>query len=314
MTGDPLRFEVAAEEAGEAVLSLLGERLFDATSAGLRDLIEDGEVLLNGRRCGPRQAVAAGDALEVWTEGLERIAPARLPGLEPLHQEPDLLVVAKPPGVSVECERGQDDRPLRAGLLHLLGQLGRAGDRPRPAHRLDKDTSGALMVATTRQGLVALTAQLEAHTVEKTYLALVSGVPREERGQVEVPLPGVRGEVPRPALTRWEVVERFRRHALVRAWPVTGRPHQVRLHMQAIGHPLLVDPQHGGGQELLLSKIKRGYRGRRDQPERPLIARLTLHAQAVAFDCPGDGRRVRVEAPLPDDMQVALRQLRKWDT
>lgn len=270
-------------------------------------------MLLNGRRCGPRQTLAAGDVLEVWTDVLERIAPARLSGLGALHAERDLLVVLKPAGVAVECERGQDDRPFRAGLLHLLRELGRAGDRPRPAHRLDKDTSGALLVATTRAGLTALTAQLEAHTVEKTYLALVTGVPRAERGEVDQPLLGARGEEPRPALTRWEVVERFRRHALVRAWPVTGRPHQIRLHMQAIGHPLLVDPQHGGGTELLLSRIKRGYRGRRDEPERPLIARLTLHAQAVGFDSPADGRRVTVEAPLPDDFQVALRQLRKWD-
>lgn len=310
---EQLRFQVDAHEAGEAVLSFLGERLVDATTSGLRELIEDGLVHLNGQRCGARQALSSGDVLEVWTEGLERIAPARLAGLELLHAERDLVVVMKPAGVAVESERGQDDRPLRAGLLHLLRGLGRAGERPRPAHRLDKDTSGALLVATSRAGLQSLTAQLEAHTVEKAYLALVLGVPREERGEVDRPLPGVRGEEPRAALTRWEVVERFKRHALLRAFPVTGRPHQVRLHLQALGYPLAVDPQHGGGESLLLSKLKRRYRARPDQPERPLIARLTLHAAAVSFDSPEGAGRVRVEAPLPDDLEVALRQLRRWD-
>lgn len=319
MTGrvdeETLTFEVEPHEAGEPLLSLLGERLPEATTASLRELIDAGEVLLNGRRCGPRQALAAGDAVELrGLDLLERVAPERLAGLELLHAERDLLVVAKPAGVSVETERGQDDRPFRAGLLHLLRQLGRAGERPRVAHRLDKETSGALIVATTRHGLTEITRQLESHTLEKTYLALVLGVPRDDEGVVELPLHTSRSDEPQPATTRWRVVERFRRHALVEARPVTGRLHQVRIHLATLGHPLLVDPEHGGGQALYLSRLKgRGYRRPKDHEERPIIDRLTLHARSVRFASPADGTPTTVEAPLPRDLEVALRQLRRWD-
>ena len=157
--------------------------------------------------------------------------------------------------------------------------------------------------------------------VQKDYLALVTGVVLRDAGEIDRPLEDAGAPASRrgpktlvEAHTRWEVVERFQTHTLLRCHPLTGRQHQIRQHLAAVGHPLAVDPQYGGAAQLLLSKIKRGYRAPSKGEERPLLARLSLHAHRIVFASPASGQPVEVVAPLPDDLEVALRQLRKWDT
>lgn len=315
-----LSFVVGPGEAGQTVLAALAERLPDVPTAHLRHLVQDGGVVLNGQRCGPGQALGEGDRLEVEADDLERIEPAPLPGFAVLHEDAQVLACLKPAGVAVEAERGDDERPFKAAILHhlLAGADGRPPPRPRVVHRLDKDTTGVVLVAKTKEALADLTRQLEERRVHKDYLALVLGAVKQDQGEVDLPLPDPtaprRGGAPRlEARTRWEVVERFHTHTLLRCHPVTGRQHQIRQHLAAAGHPLAVDPLYGGGAALLLSKVKRGYRPKAQGEERPLLGRLSLHAERIVFRSPATGEAVEVVAPLPEDLEVTLRQLRKWD-
>jgi 23S rRNA-/tRNA-specific pseudouridylate synthase len=166
----------------------------------------------------------------------------------------------------------------------------------------------------------ALTAQFEGREVEKEYLALVRGLPLDDEGEIDLPIgSGGRtgkmrtgGRDAKPAQTRWTVVERFSELAFLRVAPRTGRQHQIRVHLEAIGYPLAVDTVYGGEAGLLLSSVKRGYRRKSEKPETPLIGRLSLHASRIVFRSPARVEKVTVEAPLPHDLEVTLKQLRKW--
>lgn len=316
-----LALEVEAHEAGQTALAFLSEQLPDVPTASLRHLIQDGGVTLNGRTCGPGQALAAGDVLELDPDDLDRIEPARLEGFAVLYEDEHVLACMKPAGVAVEAERGDEALPFKAAILHHFAQArpDERPPRPRVVHRLDKDTTGVVLVAKTKLGLSELTRQLEERRMTKEYLALVTGRVHQDAGEIDLPLPdpAAVGRGPRPMLearTEWHVVERFHTHTLLRCHPVTGRQHQIRQHLASAGHPLAVDPQYGGRPALLLSSIKRGYRPKGQSEERPLLGRLSLHAHRIVFTSPATGEPVEVVAPVPDDLEVTLRQLRKWDT
>jgi RluA family pseudouridine synthase len=310
---DSLALEVAPAEAGLTAMAVLADALPDVRTADLRRLFKLDGVTRAGRPCGEGQTLAAGDRLEAELTGLPRIAPAPLPGFEVLARVGDVLACDKPAGAISE------DTPLRAAVLHALEQRGEPRARPRVAHRLDRYTSGILLVALSRAALQRLTAAFEARAVEKEYQALVAGVPRQDAGRVDAPLRVVgRGKRPvvidpaqgKPAATRWEVAERFGRHTLLRAWPETGRMHQVRVHLASEGWPIVCDAIYGRKDPLLLSQLKRGkYQPRRGQEEKPLLDRLALHAARLALESEG----LAVESPLATDLELALKRLRKYD-
>lgn len=316
--------EVLPSEAGRTVLSVLGDLLPDVRSADLRELCLLKSVTRDGLLCGAGEALAAGARLELESaEPLPTIRPAKLKGFELLHLEEDLLVCAKPAGIAIEGDReaSGEDLPLRAAVLHALRQAGRDPlPRPRFVHRLDKDTSGALLVALNHATMQSLTAQLagEAESkVEKSYLALVQGRLSEAEGRVEAPLSVNSGKRKAPvrtdeegkvARTRFERIDVLGRFTWVRLWPETGRTHQLRVHMAHLGHPIVCDRHYGSSAPLLLSKLKRGYVPSRRE-ERPLLARLALHAERIRFS--GPQGPLEIEAPLPKDLKVTLKQLRK---
>ncbi len=241
--------------------------------------------------------------------------PGRSPIPDILHCDDALVVVNKPPGVLSTPGRGASD-DVRT-LLRGQGGIG-PDETLRVVHRLDAEASGVLVFARTLAAQRALVEQFANRSVEKTYLVLVSGyVPGP--GDVDLALTfdrrrnRVRAHPTRgkPSLTRFRLAQRLPGNTLLECQLVTGRKHQIRAHMAAIGYPLTVDPLYGGGDAVLLSNYKPDYRPSARRPERPLIDRLTLHAARIAFDHPVSGVRVRFAAPLPKDFQATIRQLER---
>jgi RluA family pseudouridine synthase len=240
-----------------------------------------------------------------------------------LHRDGHLLAIDKPAGLASTRDRWDPETPSVVDVVReqLERETGEAWPL-RTVHRIDKDTSGVLLLARTSAAGRSLGRQFRTREVEKRYLALVAGAPREPEGVVDARLdhdprrPGAmrvvkhRGKV---SVTRWETVERYRGFALLLVRPETGRTHQIRVHLAHAGMPLAIDPLYGGARErILLSELKRGYVPSGRKPEAPLIARLTLHASRIGFAHPATGERIEVEAPLPKDLRLVLRDLERY--
>ncbi|HWB53155.1 MAG TPA: RluA family pseudouridine synthase [Tepidisphaeraceae bacterium] len=239
--------------------------------------------------------------------------------LEIIYQDADCVAINKPAGLASIPGRGETSSVLQQLAEQLnLPWSGSADPRLRVVHRLDKETSGVLLMAKNLPTQRLLSEQFQNGKVQKEYLALVAGRPSADAGTINAPLgphPTSRDRMAvrkdgKQALTEWKVEERFRRFALVRCFPRTGRTHQIRVHLQSIGLPLAVDPLYHPNKGLFLSSFKRDYRPTRGEDERPLIARLTLHAERLTFDHPSTGKAM-IEAPLPKDFRATLNQLRR---
>jgi 23S rRNA pseudouridine1911/1915/1917 synthase len=255
-------------------------------------------------------------------------------GLPPIvHEDASLLAFDKPSGLLVAPDRWDKSRANLMGLVHDALGKGVAN-----VHRLDADTSGVLLCAKTKPALDFLSGQFQSKTARKRYHALVAvlpperamkvvALPREADGrlpaefQVDLALgedetqPGrmrvFRRRGGKPSTTVFRVIEQFGRFAFVEASPLTGRTHQIRVHLAAAGAPVLNDPFYGDPEAVLrLSDLKRGYKGRAD--EKPLIARMALHASELIVNHPETREEVCIRAPLPDVFEVALKYLRKF--
>lgn len=239
---------------------------------------------------------------------------ARTPRLEVLHEDDHLIAFAKPAGLLVVPDRWDHGRIDLMSLVHA--QFSPSWYN---VHRLDRDTSGVLLCAKTAAALRALSEQFESGQVEKRYLALVKPAPVTDSGTIDVPLApesrragrmhaSTRGKT---AVTRFVVQERWRHgFALVEASPLTGRQHQVRVHLAHLGSPVVADPLYGDGRPLRLSELKAGYKGDRRE-ERPLLARQALHAHRLTIIHPASAQPLAIAAPLPIDLAVALDSLRR---
>jgi 23S rRNA pseudouridine955/2504/2580 synthase/23S rRNA pseudouridine1911/1915/1917 synthase len=240
--------------------------------------------------------------------------------LEILFRDHNLVAVFKPAGVATIPGRGESDSILeQLGRQLNLPSAGEADPRVRVVHRLDKDTSGVLLFALNRAAQQHVSHQFQNNTVEKEYLALVRGRPAEKEGVIDAPLAphptsakrmAVVKRGGRPARTQWRVEESFRGFTLIRCFPKTGKTHQIRVHLAHIALPLAIDPLYGSSQPILLSQFKRDYRPTRGETERPLIARLTLHAEKLRLTNL-DGQPIEIVAPPPKDFRATLNQLRR---
>ena len=296
--GEPRRVRVASDRDGERLDRLVQSAWPDISRSHGAALIRDGRVTLNGAPAKPSSAVRTGDAVEVIEGPPVAIEPtAQDIPVAIVYEDAFVAVVDKPAGLSVHPGPGHPDRTLVNALLGAMPGLSSLGGSERPGivHRLDKDTSGLLAVAKTDAAHRSLTAQLKRRVVGKTYLALVTGAVSRDEGEVAEPIarhPRRRQRMAvvaggRDALTRYRVVERFSGVTLIEASPVTGRTHQIRVHMAWLGHPLVGDPVYG----------KRS----------PLVERHFLHAARLAFWLPLDERERReFESPLPPDLRRAL--------
>lgn len=248
----------------------------------------------------------------------------RPPDLNVLFEDPRLIAVAKPANLATIPGRGETDSVLQM-LSRQIGLpcSGTADPRLRLVHRLDKGTSGVLLFAKDIAVQRHLSHQFQNNQIQKEYLALVAGKPDRDEGRIEsaiAPHPTSRDRMAitkhgRPAVTLWKTERRMRRFTLLRCFPKTGRTHQIRVHLKSIGLPLAVDPLYnpprpGAPGGIFLSYHKRDYRPTAGQEERPLISRLTLHADQISFTHP-DGQTIAVQCPLPKDFRAAVAQLSK---
>lgn len=291
--------------------ALEGERLDRAlalitgwTRSAVQHLVDDGLVLVAGERVGKSRRLAAGDVVEL----LAAPEVKELPGPEPVavdvrYADDDVIVVSKPAGLVVHPGVGHAHGTLVHGLLARYPELSDVGDPTRPGivHRLDRDTSGLLVVARSRHGHDALVSDLASRTVDRRYLALVHGHPDPPRGVVDAPIGRSRRhrtrmavrELGRDARTAFEARSTWSepRVSLLECRLETGRTHQIRVHLAAIGHPVAGDSAYGGsrGQVAL---------------ERPF-----LHAHALGFRHPSSGQDLHFEDPLPPELDSVLATL-----
>ncbi|HVD15593.1 MAG TPA: RluA family pseudouridine synthase [Actinomycetota bacterium] len=300
---------------GRAPADSAGRRL-DEVLAGLAGVsravvarwVEDGRVLVDGRSRPKSHRLRGGETL-AWDPPPAAPAgpPAPEAGLEPMvrYEDDQLLVVAKPAGLVVHPAPGHPAGTLVNALLGRAGTLSAAGgtDRPGIVHRLDRDTSGLLVVAKDDATHLALVRELAAHRIERRYLALAQGHLAAEAGRVDAPI----GRHPRDrkrmavvaggrrAVTHWRVRERLPAADLVEASLETGRTHQIRVHLAHLRHPVAGDLTYGADPRLAA---------------RLGLDRPFLHAWRLALDHPADGRRIELTEPLPDDLEAALGRLR----
>ena len=295
--------------AGLRLDQALQQLLPDYSRSRLQTWIKDKRVTLDGECVAPKQAVWGGGKVRVEPE----LHPSETPyaaeeiALDIVYEDDALLVVNKPAGLVVHPGSGNWQGTMLNALLHHAPQLAcipRAGI----VHRLDKDTSGLLVVAKTLTAQTDLVRQLQARSVKRDYLAVVQGLVARD-GKVDAPLgrhPSQRVKMAivhngKPAVTHYTVLEQYQRHSLIRCSLETGRTHQIRVHMLSIGHPLVADPVYGGRPlntpPLLQETIKN-------------LGRQALHAERLGLIHPVSGEAMEWWADLPEDMAALLEVLR----
>ncbi|HUY84779.1 MAG TPA: 23S rRNA pseudouridine(1911/1915/1917) synthase RluD [Steroidobacteraceae bacterium] len=305
--------DIPADLAGERLDRALARLLPQHSRSRIRAWIDAGEVLRAGRRCRPSETVERGDRIRV------RAAPAPTGqaaveaepiALNVVHRDAAFLVIDKPAGLVVHPGAGNPRHTLQNALLALDGALARIA-RAGIVHRLDKDTSGLLVVARTPAAHTALTRQIAEHSVTREYLAICRGIPTAG-GTIDRPIGrhrvdrvrmAVRADG-RRAVTHYRVLERFRAHALLGVRLETGRTHQIRLHLSNQHHPIVGDPLYGGrlqrprGASEALAAALKGFE------------RQALHATRLSFAHPRTGRMLQFESAPPEDFAHLLAALR----
>jgi 23S rRNA pseudouridine1911/1915/1917 synthase len=289
---------VSAADVGLRLDAFVTARGAAPSRSAAQRLIEAGAVLVDGVARAKNHRVAAGERVSVAQPepGAEEGEP--MPELEVVYEDDELLVVDKPAGLVTHPAPGHSG-PTLAGALAGRAAGGRDPGRAGIVHRLDRDTSGLLVVAKTEAAHAALQAQLRARAVRREYLALVAGQPEAESGTIDAPIGrdrarrtvvSTRSDRPRRAVTRFEVLERLPDTALLRVRLETGRTHQIRAHLAAIGHPVCGDPQYGG----------------RACGRRLGLGRQFLHAATLMFKHPSTGELMHCESKPPVELRRAL--------
>ena len=298
------RLTLTADRPGERADALLARLVPDLTRSAAQKLLERGAVTLNGGPARKNDRPAPGDVLEVVLPDPEPIdlVPQDIP-LDVVYEDGDVIVVNKPVGLVVHPAPGHPDGTLVNALLYHCGTSlsGINGElRPGIVHRIDRDTSGLIIAAKNDRAHLALAAQLQDHSLARTYEAVAVGGLRKDSGTVDAPIgrhPVDRKKMAvdrkngREAITHWTVLARYPGYTHVECRLETGRTHQIRVHLASIGHPLLGDTVYGAKKPV------------------PGLAGQCLHARRLRFVHPSTGEPVELECPLPEWFQDVLRKI-----
>ncbi len=304
------RFVAAAEDAGRRLDVFLVARFPELSRTRLQELIDQGRVRVNGRVARRAHRVASGETVEIEVVPRPPLeaAPEDIP-LEILYEDEDLVVVNKPAGMVVHAGAGASRGTLVNALLHRFGKLSAVGGALRPGivHRLDRGTSGVLVVARNDSAHRALAEAFRRRQVRKTYLALLHGRFERDSGTIGLPIARdlrrrarmtARRREGREARTDWRVLARLDAFTLVEIALHTGRTHQIRAHFSALGLPVVGDALYGAPRQL-----------RAGRQLLPPLGRNFLHAARIAFTHPRRGELVEIRAPLPVELRSCLQQL-----
>jgi 23S rRNA pseudouridine1911/1915/1917 synthase len=308
-----LSLRVDATEAGSRIDRLLGRVLAPRWSRSyVAALVAEGSITVDGRAIRPSFRVAPGQLIEGdLGQPADSLPRAEAMALHLLHVDDSLIVVDKPAGLIIHPGSGARNGTLVNGLLDRFPELAAVGraDRPGIVHRLDRDTTGVLVVARTNPAARSLVNQFKRKTVDKQYAAIVWGEPPFDSDWIDLPLgphprrPALRAVVPeggQPASTFYRVERRLGRLSVVTAQPRTGRTHQIRVHLEHLGFPIVGDSTYGRSAQAAYARWVEQLR--RDGLRVPVLSRQALHARRLGIDHPETGERVAFESPLPPDM------------
>ena len=305
---DPVRLRAEPPDAGKRLDQVVHERLGQFSRSRIQQWIRDGRVVVNGARGRPSRLVRAGELIDIEPAEAPPLhaIPEDIP-LRVLYEDSDLVAIDKPAGMVVHAGAGVHSGTLVNALLHRFDALSGVGGALRPGivHRLDRFTSGVLLVAKNDTAHQRLAEQFSGRQVEKTYLTLVHGRVKQDAGRIDRPIsrdPGHRTRMTarlgegRAAWSEYRALTRFERFTLLEVRIGTGRTHQIRVHLSGLGHPVVGDALYGAP-----AKVE-------GMPE---LGRYFLHAHRIRFRLPSTGEEIAVVSPLPPELEDWLEELKR---
>ena len=309
-----LHLSVSADNEGERLDAFLASHIEGWSRARLQRLIEEADVLVNGHAVKSSYKLHLNDEIEVelTPPPSTSFAPENIP-LDVVYEDDELIVVNKPAGIVVHPAAGVMSGTLANALAFHFQQLSKSGGAVRPGivHRLDKGTSGLMVVAKTESAHENLADQFRDREIFKSYMALVHGQVEKRTGQIDQPIGRDRGNRTRmavvrggrPSLSIYRVRKRFERFTLLNVELKTGRTHQIRVHLAWLKHPVVGDEAYGGGRDKTISDHKL-------RSEIANLGRQFLHAEQLGFRHPRTKEEMRFTAPLPSDLQAVLNEIK----
>ena len=321
LAGQEVRFRVGTNLKFNRLDKYLGGRFSCFSRTKLQQLIKEQGVNVNGRPAKPSHKLQPGDQIDLIlpVRELRELIPEDIP-INVVYEDEHIIVVNKQPNLIVHPARGYKHGTLVNGLVYHFQNLSTCPDDLRPGivHRLDRNTTGCLVVAKDDTSHWKLSRQFADRTTKKTYIAIAHGTPELDADVINQPLGvhptkrekyAIRHDIGKESVTFYDVLEAFRGYSLLQLDLKTGRTHQIRVHLSWLKHPIVADDMYGG-------KVVYPWQieDRDAAPEEPLMDRCALHAWKLQIDHPATGERMAFEAPLPDDMQNLLDNLRQYRT
>ncbi|MGR3178270.1 MAG: RluA family pseudouridine synthase [Candidatus Anammoxibacter sp.] len=311
---------VKHEFNGKRIDKYLVSRFHEYSRSFIQGLISNGDIKVCDRTVKSSYEIKRDDVITLklpeFTDDDDGIEPENIP-LDIIYEDDHILIINKPPNMVVHPARGHARGTLVNAIKYYCNNLSGMNGHLRPGivHRLDRDTSGVIIVAKTDYSHGAIAKQFESRKVRKRYIAVVEGLVDFDSDVIRLPIGrhqrfrekmAIRYDTGKPATTRYEVVERFKKHTMVYVFPRTGRTHQIRVHMKYIGHPVVADLFYGNNNSALYSDKSENE----TDESKPLIGRHALHASKIEFDHPVLNKSMVFEAALPADMNNLINGLR----